>query len=215
MITTARVLSLLAGRCTRERALTYGAPLASAMEEFGITPSLHVAMFLANVLAETGALRMVEENLNYSADRLMAVWPARFAPDGRLAAQYARQPERIANYVYANREGNGDVASGDGWRFRGAGLHQLTFKNNQLACAKHFGIPPSKIGEWLRTPEGASRSAAWFWTVAGCSKHADAGDFDGVCDTINRGRKTKPEGDSIGFPARLDAFNYCRKELQC
>lgn len=116
---------------------------------------------------------------------------------------YARNPRKIANKVYANRMGNGDEASGDGWTYRGAGLIQLTGKANQLACASHFGIAPEKIGVWLRTPEGASRSAAWFWDQHHLSTFALRGDFDGVCDIVNIGKKTEKIGDSIGYAGRL------------
>ena len=90
--------------------------------------------------------------------------------------------------------GNGGESSGDGWRYRGAGLIQLTGKLNQTAAAKHFDIPLEQIGEWLRTPEGACRSAAWFWQDAGCNELADAGNFLGITRRVN--------GGTIGLPDR-------------
>ncbi|MFK3740996.1 glycoside hydrolase family 19 protein [Massilia sp. TN1-12] len=158
-------------------------------------------MFLATVAHESNDLRTLEENLNYSAEGLRKTWPSRFSD--KSSVTYARQPDKIANVVYALRGGNGDEKSGDGWRYRGAGAIQLTFKANQLACAKFFGKKPDEIGAWLRTPEGACLSAAWFWKTRGCNDYADHDDFDGVCDIVNLGRKTTAQGDAIGFVNRL------------
>lgn len=186
--------------------------LVAAMREFGIVDRADKLGFLANVAHETADLSTLSENLNYSAARLRAVWPNRFTNDA-IAARYAGKPEALANFVYANREGNGDEKSGDGWRHRGAGGIQLTFKNNQAKAAKHFGIPLDQVGDWLRTPEGAMRSAAWFWTTAGCSKRMKVGDFDGACDLVNLGRKTEKQGDAIGFGHRLAIFNVANKVI--
>lgn len=185
--------------------------LNETMHEFGIESKARMAAFLATVGHESGQLSTLEENLNYSADALMRTWPAHFTLD--LSTQYARQPEKIANRAYASRGGNGDEASGDGWRYRGAGLIQLTFKDNQGACADHFCIPKADIGNWLRTPEGASRSAGWFWFANKIDRYADIGDFDGVCDTVNRGKKTIAIGDSIGWQDRLAMFERARAAL--
>lgn len=203
--------------------------LNRAMAEFKISTPAHQAAFLAQFAHETGQLASVSENLNYSADGLANTWPVRFAkkdsadkyltsPSGRKlpnekALALHRQPEKIANTVYANRMGNGDFTSGDGWRHRGAGGFQLTGKDNQRACAAHFGIPVEGIGDWLRTPEGACRSAAWFWMRAGCNALADAGNIDGISDVVNIGRRTEAVGDAIGFADRLDLTNTARKVL--
>jgi putative chitinase len=158
-------------------------------------------MFLATVLHECGDFGQLEENLNYGAEGLLRTWPSRFS--AQSAVTYARQPEKIANKVYALRGGNGDEASGDGWRFRGSGGIQLTFKANQAACARFFGKSLDEVGAWLRTPEGAMLSAAWFWKTRGCNDYADHDDFDGVCDIVNIGRKTTAQGDAIGYVNRL------------
>lgn len=174
-------------------------PLSDAMDEFGITTLRQRADFLANVGHETGNLNAFEENLNYSAERLMVVWPKRF-PTLAATSGYARNPSALANKVYANRMGNGDEKSGDGYRCRGAGALQLTGKDNYAACAAHFGIDLEDIGDWLRTPTGAARSAAWFYTSHGLHL---IDNFDHLCDRINIGRETDPVGDSNGYADRL------------
>lgn len=173
-----------------------------AMAEFGIDTAKRQAAFLATVGAESGQLSAVVENLNYRREQLVKVFGKYFA-NLAIADTYAHLPEKIANRVYANRGGNGDEASGDGWKHRGAGLIQLTFHDNQAACAAYFGIPMDGISAWLQTPEGACRSAGWFWSVNGINAYADRGDFDGVSDMVNRGRKTAPIGDSNGWDDRL------------
>jgi putative chitinase len=145
-----------------------------------------------------------KRGLNYSAEALQRTWPSRF--DAATAAAYQRKPEMIANKVYANRMGNRDEASGDGWKHRGAGLIQLTGKDNQFACAMALGIDPTLIADWLKTEEGAARSAGWFWREHNLNKWADAGDIDGVSDVVNIGRKTEKVGDSIGYTDRKALF---------
>lgn len=187
------------------RAAQYLPFLNAAMDAFDINTPARIQMFLANVAHESGDLLAIEENLNYSALGLCKTWPARF-PNLDAAAPYNRTPIKIANKVYANRGGNGNEASGDGWTHRGAGLIQLTFHDNQKLCADYFGIDVRAIGSWLRTPEGASKSAAWFWAGHGCNAYADKGDFDGACDVINLGKKTERMGDAIGFADRLARY---------
>lgn len=191
------------------RGAVFIGPLVKAMEEFGILGREQQARFLANAGHETGGLSVFEENLNYSAERLPKVWPKRF-PTPASTVGYARNPVVLANKVYANRMGNGDEKSGDGWRFRGAGMLQLTGRDNQTACGRYFGIPPEQIGDWLRTPAGAARSAAWFYTENGLH-HVDT--FDHVCDRINLGRETDKVGDSIGWADRLAMYERALKAL--
>ena len=107
----------------------WAGPLNAAMERFEINTPPRVAAFLAQVAHESGELARLVENLNYTAARLVAVWPTKF-PTVEAAQPYERNPERLANRVYAKRLGNGDTASGDGWRFRGRGLIQLTGRNH-------------------------------------------------------------------------------------
>lgn len=189
--------------------------IAAAMLEFHITNPERQAAFLANIAVESGQLQRVSENLRYSATRLATVWPTRYANKtggpNPLALCIESQPEAIANNVYANRMGNGDEASGDGWRYRGSGLLQATGKAQHLAMADAFAVPSNVIGEWLRTAEGAARSAARIWMLAGCNEAADLCDFDKCCDLINIGHHTERHGDAIGFHERLDYFKTaCR-----
>lgn len=138
--------------------------LNAAMAQFGIDKDADfVAAFLAQVAVESGDLNRLDENLNYTAERLMAVWPKRF-PSLVVAAPYARNPHGLANFVYANRLGNGDAASGDGWSYRGRGLIQITGKNNYTALSQALKDPSvAACPNVLCTKKYAALSAAWFW----------------------------------------------------
>ena len=180
---------------------SYTASLNAAMERFGINTPLRAAHFLGQLVHESGDLTSFRENLNYGAASLMRTWPSRF-PSMITAQAYERQPQKIANYVYANRMGNGDAASNDGWNYRGAGWFQLTGKKAQMECADYFKIT-SDVPTWLCTHEGAALSAAWFWWKAGCNRLADMNNVDAVSDVINIGHRTDKVGDSIGYDKRL------------
>lgn len=151
--------------------------LNEAMTRFGITTPARAAAFLAQIAHECGVraatdrVRLVE-NLNYSAKGLMATWPKRF-PSMVLAAGYARQPVRIANHVYANRLGNSDEASGDGWRFRGHGLIMITGRANHRAAGIALDLPLETHPELLEQPWPASLAAAQFWQSHGLNELAD------------------------------------------
>jgi putative chitinase len=187
--------------------------LNAAMAEFKIDTVREKAHFLFQLSHETQGLTRMSENLNYgSPKRLMAVWPLRFKTE-TSALPYVMNPEKLANFVYAGRMGNGTPESGDGWRYRGAGGFQLTGKTNQLMCAAHFGIQPSKIGDWLRSPEGACRSAAWFFAKSGAAVQADLNNIDKVSDIINIGRMTVKIGDSIGYADRTVGTHLALKAL--
>lgn len=210
MVTLAQLRRIMPD--ARTRAAMYLEPLNNAMFEFGIVSERRVEFFLAQIAHESGDLRYVEENLNYSAVGLVQTF-RKYFPTLASAASYARKPVKIANRVYANRMGNGDEASGMGWLHRGAGLIQLTGYDNQKACADYFEISAAQIGDWLRTPEGACRSAAWFWHSRGCNKMADDNDFDAASDVINIGRKTTRIGDSIGYGDRLATLKEAEEAI--
>jgi len=210
LVTLEQLVAIMPG--ARAVAAEFIEPLNNAMMEFAIVNERRVEMFLAQIAHESGQLLKMQEGLFYSAEGLMKTWPSRF-PNRAIADVYARRPQLIANKVYANRMGNGDEASGDGWLYRGAGLIGLTGKNNHQQCADHFGINVRAVGDWLRTPEGACRAAAWFWHRAGCNERADLGDFDGVSDLINIGRKTAAEGDAIGYDDRLAYHTKAEKVI--
>jgi len=160
-------------------------PLNTALMKYGIVSLNQVCAFLATVGVESQRLTRLSENLNYSATGLLKVFPSHFTQE--QATQYARNPVAIANRVYANREGNGDEASGDGWRYRGAGLIGLTFKNEQAKYAATVGLPPEHIGDYLRTPEGAADSAGWYWATNGLNAVSAGGNMTAVTRVVNGG----------------------------
>lgn len=172
--------------------------LNEAMGRFDIDTRDRVAAFLAQVAHECGVSALttgvrLAENLNYSAKALMATWPTRF-PTMAIATKYARQPERIANLVYANRLGNGDEASGDGWRFRGRGLLQITGRSNYRAAGAALGLDLEAHPQLLEQPLPAALAAAHFWKAAGLNELADdrendddVADFRRITKVINGG----------------------------
>lgn len=145
-----------------------------------------IAAFLAQIAHESGGFNFVIENLNYSADGLRRTFP-RYFPTQELASQYARQPERIANRVYANRMKNGDEASGDGFKFRGRGLIQLTGRDNYTRFSEALGITLDETVQYLETPNGAVVSAGWFWDNNKLNVYCDKDDFVGLTKRINGG----------------------------
>ena len=163
----------------------YVDPLNEMMEFYEINNKNRISMFLAQVGHESGGLTTIRENLNYSAERLKVIFPKYFRnvdPSG-----YARNPQAIANRVYANRMGNGDEASGDGYRYCGRGLIQLTGKSNYMAFASDMEMPLEQATEWLSTEEGAAWSAGWFWDSRELNDWADKGDILTVTKKINGG----------------------------
>ncbi|WP_191485370.1 glycoside hydrolase family 19 protein [Pseudomonas sp. FEN] len=161
--------------------------LNTAMNAYQIVTTQRVAAFLAQAGHESGQLRSVVENLNYDAQALVATWPNRFTP--ALAAQVARQPEQIANIVYASRMDNGDASSGDGWSYRGRGLIQITGRSNYRQCSLGlFGDERLlQQPELLEQPQWAAESAAWFWEQQGLNALADADQFNSITRKINGG----------------------------
>ena len=159
-------------------------PVSAAETEFGIIGKMPRAMFRATIAHESDRFTRLQENLNYSAERLRAVWPRRF-PALESAQDIAHQPERIANKVYADRMGN--LAPSDGWKYRGRGLIQLTGRANYRACGVALGVDLLVDPDLLLRPEYAARSAGWFWQVHGCQPPAEAGDLESVTRKINGG----------------------------
>lgn len=160
--------------------------LNETCEEFAIDSPFRIAGFLSNVAHESAGFKFVRENLNYSAASLMRVWPSRF-PNLEVAQRYAMQPERIANRAYADRMGNGDEASGDGAKFIGRGLIQLTGKNNYVAYSMACDNEALQHPEIVEQPKYAAESAGWFWNVNRLNTLADAQDIGGMCKRINGG----------------------------
>ena len=150
-----------------------------------------IAAWLATIAHESARLTRTVENLNYSAEGLAATWPARYADmtgqPTQFAYKIARDPERIANHVYANRLGNGSAGSGDGWRYRGRGLIQITGRDNYRASGNALHIDLIAYPEQLESPFLAALSAAEWWCRHGCNDLADTGDMAAVTRKVNGG----------------------------
>jgi putative chitinase len=179
-------------------------PLNAAMEEFEINTPKRTAMFLAQCCHESSYFRVTKENLNYKAEGLMKIFPKYFRDAD--PADYAHNPEKIANRVYANRMGNGDEESGDGWKHCGRGYIQLTGKSNYEACGEALDVDLDENPLYLTTPEGAARSAAWFWHKNGLNKYADADDILTCTKRINGGTIGLEERTELWKDA-LEVFN--------
>lgn len=183
---------------------TYVAPLNKTLQRFAITNPLRAAGFLAQTGHESAGLKFVRENLNYSTDALLRVFP-RYFPTRTLAESYARQPTKIAARVYGGRMGNGPEETGEGWKFRGRGLIQLTGKNNYLAFANAMDMTLDEAVAYLETPEGACMGAGWFWHENGLNALADRGDVISMTKRIN--------GGTNGLKDRQMLYARARKAL--
>lgn len=197
--------------CTRARAEKWHHYLVAAMAKFNIVTVNEMASFIAQLSHESAKFSRLEENLNYSADGLAKTWPSRYkdrqtGKPNQLAQLLGRRPEAIANNCYANRMGNGDPASGDGWRYHGRGPIQLTGKYNYLRCGKAIGIDLVKNPEALLHPEAGTLAAGWFWQTNGLTEVDD--DFDQLRETkiINGGANGLAEREAL-FKQALSALN--------
>ena len=173
--------------------------LNKILPDYDITTPQRVAAFIAQSAHESGGFTALHENLNYRAVTLRKVFPKYF-PTDEMAAQYAQQPERIANRVYGGRMGNGDEASGDGFRYCGRGLIQLTGKSNYQAFADSVQMPVEEVPAFLATFEGAIQSACWFWESNNLNQYADSGDILTMTKRIN--------GGTIGLADRQAHYNH-------
>ena len=171
--------------------------LVKILPKYEINTVNRTAAFLAQVAHESANFSRLTENLNYSAQALMTVWPSRF--DAETAAAYARNPEKIANKVYANRLGNGDEASGDGWRYRGRGLIQLTGKENYQNFGDTVGMSADDVVDYLQTKQGALESACWYWNTRHLNDYADVEDITTMTKRIN--------GGVTGLHERIEHYN--------
>jgi putative chitinase len=174
--------------------------------KYEINTNRRVAAFLAQCGHESGGWRTFSENLNYSAKALDAVFGKYFKRAGRDAEEYARQPEKIANVVYANRMDNGDTASGDGWRYRGRGPIQLTGKHNYAKFSDDMDVDavndPDMVSE---DKEVALMSAIWYWNSNKLNRYADSGDIKTLTKRIN--------GGYIGLEDRIHHWEMCLEAL--
>jgi putative chitinase len=163
--------------------------LSKLLPDYDINTPERIASFLAQCTHESNDFTALKENLNYRAASLRKLFPTHFETD-EIAEHYASLPnkqEAIANRMYANRMGNGDEASGDGYRYCGRGAIQITGKDNYFWFAASISITPEEASEYMQTFEGALQSACWFWENNNLNKWADAGDMDKMTHIINGG----------------------------
>lgn len=169
--------------------------------KFNINNVLRISHFLAQVMHESMDFRFTEENLNYSAKALRKVFPKYF-PNDEIAQQYSHQPQKIANRVYANRGGNGDESSGDGWKFRGRGDIQITFRNNYKSLGDFLEIDLINNPDLVAKPKYARLSAGFYWDINKLNLIADKGDTDEIVKKITK----KINGGYNGLEDRLKRF---------
>ncbi len=150
-------------------------PLQETFEKYQINTPKRQACFLGQTMHESGSYKFTRENLNYSARALMNTWPSRF-PNIEIASQFERQPEKIANKVYSGRMGN--TEDGDGAKYIGRGLIQVTGKENYTHCGEALGIDLISNPQLLEEPRYAALSAGWFWNKKGLNALADEGTKD-------------------------------------
>jgi len=173
--------------------------LSSVLPEYEIDSPQRVSAFIAQCTHESGGFKRLKENLNYKWESLRKVFPKYF-PTDELAKEYAHKQEQIANRVYGGRMGNGDESSGDGFRYCGRGLIQLTGRNNYTKFAESIGMAVEEVPALLETFEGAVKSACWFWKTNNLNQYADAGDILTMTKRIN--------GGTIGLEDRIKHYNH-------
>ncbi|MBM3440948.1 MAG: glycoside hydrolase family 19 protein [Bacteroidetes bacterium] len=178
--------------------------LNKILPDYGIDTPRRVAAFIAQCAHESGNFRFLKENLNYRAASLRKTFPKYFLDDA-VAATYANKPEMIANRVYANRMGNGDEASGDGWRYCGRGLIQLTGHDNYAFFAGSLDMPIEEASQYLETFEGAVQGACFFWESNNLNQWADCDDIVTLTKRIN--------GGTIGLEDRKKHYEHAKHVL--
>jgi putative chitinase len=178
--------------------------LNNVLPRYNINTKNRIAGFLAQCGHESLDFTVLRENLNYSARGLRLTFP-RYFRDDVIANQYARQPQRIANRVYANRMGNGNEASGDGWKHRGRGAIQLTGKNNYTSFSKSINKTVDETITYLETLEGAVESACWFWATNMLNRTCDRDDIMAMTRIINGGTK--------GLEDRINRYERAKRIL--
>ncbi len=181
--------------------------LAQLLPDYQIDTPQRIAAFIAQCSHESGGFMVLKENLNYRAASLRKIFPKYF-PDDATANHYASLPnkqEAIANRVYANRMGNGPEESGDGYRYCGRGLIQLTGKDNYFWFSASLEISPEEAAEYMQTFEGAAQSACWFWETNNLNQWADRGDILTLTKRIN--------GGTIGLEDRIKHYEHATHVL--
>jgi putative chitinase len=173
-------------------------PLNETFEKYDISTPKRQACFIGQCMHESGGFKFLKENLNYSASALMRTWPSRF-PDMETAEKYERNPEKIANKVYGGRMGN--TEEGDGAKYIGRGLIQLTGKENYANCGLGLGVDLLGNPDWLSNPKYAVMSAGWFWNKKNLNQYADSNPMD--IETMTK----RINGGSIGIADRTAKIN--------
>jgi putative chitinase len=185
--------------------------LNAGMSHFDITTPSRVAKFLAQISYESTRLSRTEENLNYSAQRLMKVWPGRF-PDITATLGFANNPQALAEKVYGGRLGN--KKPGDGWLYRGRGLKQLTGLANYEAAEDGLGmLITGNNADRVALPEAAAWTACWFWYANRCNHIADSGDYATLTKVINGGLTGYEDGNDTGLDDRVEMLEYAEVKL--
>jgi putative chitinase len=210
-ITQQQLRSVMIAADADARAGQWVAALNDCMRACAITSGARQAAFLAQVMVESSELRRLDEALSYAPQRLRQVWPQRFPTDD-VAMHYAHNPTALANYVYAGRMGNGNEASGDGWRFHGRGLIQLTGRDNYVAFARAMQVDAIRDPDLLLQPAGAALSAGWFWQSKGLNELADqlaGSQADQVFEQITR----RINGGTLGLDERRAYWQRARTAL--
>jgi len=177
--------------------------MEAAIQTAELNTPERLAAFIAQCGHESDGFRFFEENLNYQAASLIRTWPTHFNEEN--ANEYAHNPEKIANRAYANRNGNGDEESGDGWTYRGRGAIQLTFKENYEECSRDLGFDFVSNPDAVSTPEGALLTAGWFWKRKKLNHHVDNNDFVALTKAVN--------GGTIGLEDRMARYEHAMSIL--
>jgi putative chitinase len=173
--------------------------LSQLLPDYEINTPQRIAAFMAQCAHESGEFLFLSENLNYKAASLRKIF-GKYFPDDATAAAYEKKPEKIANRIYASRMGNSDEASGDGYKYRGRGLIQVTGKQNYTWFAASLQITPEEAAEYMGTFEGAAQSACWFWETNKLNDWADKGDIVTLTKKIN--------GGTIGLEDRIKHYEH-------
>ena len=179
--------------------------LCKILPDYDINTPERVACFLGQTMVESAGYKALVENLNYRPETLMKTWPSHF-PTMDIANQYGHHPEQIANRAYAGRMGNGPEESGDGWKFCGRGLIQLTGRANYQAFADSISTPIDQLPDFLQTFEGCVQSACWFWEANNLNQYADQGAIDHESRIVN--------GGTLGLQERRAAYERALQILQ-
>ena len=196
---------------TNKEAADWYAIAMDMFPKYNITTPSRIAGFMAQCAHESGDFRVLEENLNYSAENLLRVFGRYFgAPPKRNANEYARKPEMIANYVYMDEFRSpssrlGNTQPGDGWKFRGGGIKQLTGRSNFARFGQSIGMSADEAAAYVRTKKGAFESACWFWKTNNLERFADKDDIDGMSRAVN--------GGDNGLEDRRNRYRAARRIL--